>query len=206
MLTTRVRALIVALGWSCAGAALVGCHGSPYDIARSDSEALRSRADTLLFLLSVAEPVSLPNPEATVAQPSKVSHERLWIDAKRIVDVTIEIDGTPLGKFKAVHTPAAPTTGAGVATAERDSALIRADFSDLYDATTLKTVGDWVKALSKTVGTGTHVLTLVGLTLESDSGARTTYPARAFLPFSVEDGASTAFAGHAELVLPRELR
>jgi hypothetical protein len=65
-------------------------------------------------LLSVAEPVSLPNPEATVAQPSKVSHERLWIDAKRIVDVTIEIDGTPLGKFKAVHTPAGPTTGGGV--------------------------------------------------------------------------------------------
>jgi hypothetical protein len=82
--------------------------------------------------------------------------------------------------------------------------LIRADFSDLYDATTLKTVGDWVKALSKTVSTGTHVLTLVGLTLATDKGAQVAYEARAFLPFSVEDGASTAFAGHAELVLPGE--
>jgi hypothetical protein len=72
------------------------------------------------------------------------------------------------------------------------------------DATTLKTVGDWVKALSKTVGTGAHVLTLVGLTIASDSGVRVAYEARVFLPFSVEDGANTAFAGHAELVLPGE--
>ena len=203
MLTRWARALIIAFGWSWAAAVAVGCHQSPYDLARSDDEALRSRADTLLLLLSVAEPVS-PKHDATEAEPSEVSRERVWIDAKRIVDVTLEIDGTPLGKFKAVHIRAVPTAGAGVVTAERDSALIRADFSDLYDATTLKTVGDWVKALSKTVGTGTHVLTVVGLTLSTDSGTRVAYEARAFLPFSVDEGATTAFAGHAELVLPGE--
>ena len=205
MLTRWARALIIAFGWSCAALVAVGCHQSPYDLARSDDEALRSRADTLLLLLSVAEPVS-PKPDATEAELPEVSRERVWIDAKRIVDVTLEIDGTPLGKFKAVHTRAARTAGAGVVTAERDSALIRADFSDLYDATTLKTVGDWVKALSKTVGTGTHVLTVVGLTLATDSGTRVAYEARAFLPFSVDEGATTAFAGHAELVLPGDLQ
>jgi hypothetical protein len=53
----------------------VGCHQSPYDIARSDSEALRSRADTLLFLVSVAEPVS-PTRETADAVPSLGDGER----------------------------------------------------------------------------------------------------------------------------------
>jgi len=132
MIVRGPRACLVIrddLGWSCAAAVAVSCQQSPYELARSDDEARRSRADTLLLLLSVAEPVR-QNPDAAQADASQVSQARVWIDAKRIVDVTLEIDGKPLGKFPAVRTPEVPRIHTRVATAERDSALIRADFSD----------------------------------------------------------------------------
>jgi len=191
------RAWVLAATLVAAMSFATGCHRSPYDIARRDDEALRSKVDTLLLLVSVA---------------SEERHEPAlgprFVDASRIVDVTLAVDGERLGKFRTVQS--APASAAGgpqrVVTAEKDAALVRADFGELYDASTLKTVGDWVKALSRTIGAGTHVLEVANITLKSESGAAVAYPVRAFLPFSVEDGASTAFAGRAELLLPGATR
>lgn len=147
----------------------------------------------MLLLVSVAPAL---RPDAALG-PS-------FVDADRIVEVGLALDGHPLGKFRtAQRGPARPGSALErLVTAERDAALVRADFGELYDAATLKTVGDWAKALGTTVGTGTHVLEVTGITLKSENGTAVAYPARAFLPFSVEDGASTAFAGRADLVLP----
>jgi len=189
MLAARARVLTVALALALG----TGCRQSAYDIARRDDEALRSKVDTLLLLVSVAN--------AERAEPAPGPH---YVDASRIVDVTLAIDGKPLGKFRTVRSEVGRPAVAldRVVTAEQDAALVRADFAELYDVATLKTVGDWVKALGRTVGTGTHVLEVTGISLKSDGGAPIAHAARAFLPFSVADGASTAFAGRVELVLP----
>ena len=189
MLASRARVLTAVL----ALVLVAGCSRGAYDIARRDDEGLRSKVDTLLLLVSVANaerPEPAPGPR--------------YVDASRIIDVTLAVDGKPLGKFRTVQSDGskAPAALERVVTAEQDSALVRADFAELYDVATLKTVGDWVKALSRTVGTGTHVLEVTGITLKGDGGAPVAHAARAFLPFSVADGASTAFAGRVELVLP----
>jgi len=189
MLALRARVLTAVLALALAA----GCRGSAYDIARRDDEGLRSKVDTLLLLVSVANP----------ARGEPVPGPR-YVDASRIVDVTLAVDGKTLGKFLTVRSDPARASAAldRVVTAEQDAALVRADFGELYDVETLKTVGDWVKALGRTIGTGTHVLEVTGITLQSDGAAPVTHAARAFLPFSVADGASTAFAGRVELVLP----
>lgn len=192
MLASRARVLTVVLALALG----TGCRGSAYDIARRDDEGLRSKVDTLLLLVSVANA-----PTAAGAEPAPGPR---YMDASRIIDVTLAVDGKPLGKFRTVRGEGskAPAALDRVVTAEQDAALVRADFAELYDVATLKTVGDWVKALSRTVGTGTHVLEVTGITLQSDGPTPVTRAARAFLPFSVADGASTAFAGRVELVLP----
>lgn len=186
MLASPARVLTALLALALA----TGCRGSAYDIARRDDEGLRSKVDTLLLLVSVANPAS--------AEPAPGPR---YVDAGRIIDVTLAVDGKALGKFHTVSSESAKALSR-IVTAEQDAALVRADFAELYDVATLKTVGDWVKALGRTVGTGTHVLEVTGITLKSDGGAPVTHAARAFLPFSVADGASTAFAGRVELVLP----
>ena len=203
MQSTRTRVLALLTAGACAALLGSGCHRSPYDIARSDDEGLRSRADTLLLLVSIANS-ERSQPEREPEREPAIAPRPSFVEAHRIVDVTLAVDGKPLGKFRTVQGAQAHAAGAPerTVTAERDAALVRADFAELYDATTLKTVGDWVKALGRTISTGSHVLEVVGVTLTSESGAPVTYPARAFLPFSVEDGAKTTFAGRADLVLP----
>lgn len=192
MLQSCARVLRLLVVGSCATFA-AGCRQSAYDIARRDDEELRNKVDTLLLLVSVA-PAARPEP---ALGPS-------FVEQSRIVEVALTLDGNPLGKFRTVQR--GPAHGGSaldrLVTAERDAALVRADFGELYDPATLKTVGDWAKALGGTIGTGTHVLEVAGITLKSESGAEVVYPARAFLPFTIEDGASTAFAGRADLVLP----
>src|SRR6186713_1978683 len=100
MLASRARVLTVALALAFG----TGCHGSAYDIARRDDEGLRSKVDTLLLLVSVAN-------AANTAGAEPVPGPR-YVDASRIVDVTLAVDGKPLGRFQTVRSEPAKSLGA----------------------------------------------------------------------------------------------
>ncbi len=181
-----------------------GCDegGSPNttgDVVKGERE--QSSADRLALLLS-----------ARVVAPEEEDLEPLdgfYLDSRQIRSVKLRVDDEPWGTYEVA--PPSEGAGAGSAATTRgwrfapgeSLALVVAVVGEGEDdgRPMPTTAGAWVAHLQRRLLAGGHVLEVAEVTLGNSDGDAVVLRPGLYLPFTLEDGASSGVVGPASLSL-----